>query len=235
MPPHEARPELATTRPQNLTERVYRRLKEDILSFRLLPGARFTENEIASLTGASRTPVREALTRLAREGFVSVAFRSGWQVSPFEFAQFEQLYDVRIALELAAVEKLCAAAPVPALNALADIWLVDRAARLSDGPTVCALDERFHEQLIEATGNREMARIHHDISERLRIVRRLDFTQSARIECTYDEHGAIIECIRAGNAGRARTLLRTHVEESKAEVRQITLHTLYEASRRAER
>ncbi|UAW98923.1 GntR family transcriptional regulator [Halopseudomonas nanhaiensis] len=235
MPTGEADPVSSTARPENLTERVYRRLKEDIFSFRLLPGERFTENEIATLTGASRTPVREALTRLAREGFVSVAFRSGWQVSPFEFAQFEQLYDVRIALELAAVEKLCIAPPLVELKTLADIWLVDRDSRLSDGPTVCALDERFHEHLVEATGNREMARIHHDISERLHIVRRLDFTQSARIQCTYDEHGAIIERILAGDADRARELLRTHVQESKAEVRQITLHTLYEASRRTGR
>lgn len=235
MPAGEAGPVSSSTRPENLTERVYRRVKEDIFSFRLLPGERFTENEIAALTGASRTPVREALTRLAREGFVSVAFRSGWQVSPFEFAQFEQLYDVRIALELAAVARLCVAPPVLELDALADIWLVGRALRLTDGPTVCALDERFHEHLVEATGNLEMARIHHDISERLRIVRRLDFTQTARIECTYDEHGAIIESILAGNANQAQGLLRSHIEASKAEVRQITLHTLYEASRRTER
>lgn len=224
----------SATRPENLTERIYRQLKEAIFSFQLLPGERFTESEVATLTGASRTPVREALTRLQREGFVSVAFRSGWQVSPFEFAQFEQLYDVRIALEMAAVANLCsvqAASGLDALDALKDIWLIDPAHRLSDGPAVCALDERFHEQLVEATGNREMARIHHDISERLRIVRRLDFTQTSRVQATYEEHGAILLSILAGDCDGARTLLCQHIEESKAEVRQITLHTLYEARR----
>lgn len=221
-------------RPENLTERVYRQLKEAIFSFRLLPGERFTESEIATLTGASRTPVREALTRLQREGFVSVAFRSGWQVSPFKFAQFEQLYDVRIALEMAAVANLCAgqtASGLDALGALKDVWLVEPAQRLTDGPTVCALDERFHERLVEATGNREMARIHHDISERLRIVRRLDFIQTSRIQTTYEEHGAILTSILAGDCQRAQHLLRNHIEQSKAEVRQITLHALYEARR----
>ncbi len=225
----------SATRPENLTERVYRKLKAEIFSFRLLPGERFTESEVATLTSASRTPVREALTRLQREGFVSVAFRSGWQVSPFEFAQFEQLYDVRIALEMAAVASLCSAqtpAGLDALDALKAIWLVEPASRLSDGPTVCALDERFHEQLVEATGNLEMARIHHDVSERLRIVRRLDFTQSSRIEATYLEHCALLASILARDCNRAQALLRRHIQESKAEVRQITLHTLYEARRK---
>ncbi|MCE3253821.1 MAG: GntR family transcriptional regulator, partial [Cellvibrio sp.] len=67
----------------NLTERIYQTLKDDIFSFRLLPGDRFSENEIAERVAASRTPVREALARLQREGFVDVSFRSGWQVKPF--------------------------------------------------------------------------------------------------------------------------------------------------------
>jgi DNA-binding GntR family transcriptional regulator len=99
----------------NLTERIYQTIKDDIFSFRLLPGDRFSENEIAERVAASRTPVREALARLQREGFVDVSFRSGWQVKPFDFKQFEQLYDVRIILELAAVKKLCEMEPAPNL------------------------------------------------------------------------------------------------------------------------
>jgi DNA-binding GntR family transcriptional regulator len=213
----------------NLTERIYLQIKEDIFSFRLLPGDRFSENEIAERVEASRTPVREALTRLQREGFVEVSFRSGWQVKPFDFKQFEQLYDVRIVLELAAVRKLCEMEPPPNLDDLKKTWLVKPADRLEDGPTVCALDERFHEQLIEATGNMEMARIHHDITERLRIIRRIDFTQRNRIEATYDEHAKILRTVIQRRAEDTQRLLKTHIEASKAEVRKITLHMLYEA------
>lgn len=213
----------------NLTERIYHQIKEDIFSFRLLPGDRFSENEIAERVEASRTPVREALTRLQREGFVEVSFRSGWQVKPFDFKQFEQLYDVRIVLELAAVRKLCEMEPPPNLDDLKKTWLVKPGDRLEDGPTVCGLDERFHEQLVEATGNREMARIHHDITERLRIIRRIDFTQRNRIEATYDEHAKILRTVIQRRAEDAQRLLKTHIEASKAEVRKITLHMLYEA------
>lgn len=213
----------------NLTEQIYQKIKQDIFTFRLLPGDRFSENEIAERVLASRTPVREALTRLQREGFVDVSFRSGWQVKPFDFNQFEQLYDVRIVLELAAVKKLCEMEPPPNLDDLKRIWLVKPEDRLEDGPTVCALDERFHEQLIEATGNHEMARIHHDVTERLRIIRRIDFTQRNRIEATYDEHAKILRTIIERRTEDVKTLLKTHIEASKAEVRKITLHMLYEA------
>lgn len=213
----------------NLTDRIYQTIKDDIFSFRLLPGDRFSENEIAERVAASRTPVREALARLQREGFVDVSFRSGWQVKPFDFMKFEQLYDVRIILELAAVKKLCEMEPAPNLEDLKRIWLVKPEERLEDGPSVCALDERFHEQLVEATGNVEMARIHHEITERLRIVRRIDFTQSNRIEATYDEHAKILRTIIERRAEEVKSYLKTHIEASKSEVRKITLHMLYEA------
>lgn len=214
---------------QNLTERIYQQLKQDIFSFRLLPGDRFTESEIAARMIASRTPVREALTRLQREGFVEVSFRSGWQVKPFDFRQFEQLYDVRIVLELAAVKRLCDMEPGPNLEALKRTWLIAPEDRLTDGPRVCALDEQFHEQLVEAAGNPEMARIHHDLTERLRIVRRIDFIKTYRVEATYEEHGKIMRTIIERRSDDAQRLLKTHIEASKSEVRKITLHMLHEA------
>lgn len=216
-------------RPENLTERVYRQLKQSIFDFQLLPGDRFSENEIAERMQASRTPVREALTRLQREGFVEVSFRSGWQVRPFDFQQFEQLYDVRIVLEMAAVKRLCDMLPAPDLEELKRVWLVAAEDRLEHGQTVCGLDERFHEQLVEACGNTEMARIHHDITERLRIIRRIDFTRRPRIDATYVEHGKILRRIIQRRGDEAQLLLKTHIEESKAEVRKITLHMIHEA------
>src|SRR3982751_5557454 len=86
---------------------VYERIKAEIFDFCLLPGDRFTETEVAQRVGVSRTPVREALYRLEREGYIGVSSRNGWNVRPFDFALFENLYDVRVVLELAAVRKIC--------------------------------------------------------------------------------------------------------------------------------
>ena len=68
---------------------VYEQLKRDVGEIRLVPGDRFTENEISERLGVSRTPVRQALTRLQHEGLVEVLFRSGWRVLPFDFDQFD--------------------------------------------------------------------------------------------------------------------------------------------------
>jgi DNA-binding GntR family transcriptional regulator len=218
-------------RPDNLAERIYLQLKEEIFGFRLLPGDRFTEGAVAERMAASRTPVRQALYRLEREGYLEVYFRSGWQVRPFDFKYFEELYDVRIVLELAAVGRLCLREEQssPVLEALKAIWLVEDCDRLSDPQAVCELDERFHCGLVEATGNSEMARMHYEVSEKIRIIRRLDFTQAPRITATYEEHGQILNAILQRRSDQAQPLLRTHIEISKQEVRKITLHRLHVA------
>lgn len=219
---------LPLERPENLAERIYQQLKEDIFEFRLLPGDRFSEGDVATRMAVSRTPVRQALYRLQREGFLTVHFRSGWQVVPFDFEHFEELYDLRIVLELAAVRRLSerAGEPCPRLAALAETWLVAADAREQEGRQVSALDEAFHCELVEATGNREMARVHREVTERIRIVRRLDFTEQPRVEATYEEHGAILRAVLEGRGEQASLLLRAHVEQSKAAVRRITRQRL---------
>ena len=88
-------------------DEVYEQLKRDVGEFKLVPGDRFTENEISERLGVSRTPVRQALFRMQQEGYVEVLFRSGWRVLPFDFEQFEQLYDLRMVLETTAAHRLC--------------------------------------------------------------------------------------------------------------------------------
>lgn len=206
---------------------VYKRIKADIFDFRLLPGARFSESEIAARSGVSRTPVREALMRLAREGYLQVHAKSGWSVSPLDFDQFDHLYDLRIVLEVAAVERLCAGEPGNLLDGLRAIWLVSPNKRLTEGAKVAQLDEDFHSSLVSTAGNPELARVHHDITERIRILRRLDFTHPERITYTYREHAEILRAVLARNAERATGQLRAHIEASKAEARTISLHRLH--------
>lgn len=227
----------AAERPESLAERIYGRLKDDIFEFRLMPGDRFSEGEIAERMVASRTPVRQALHRLQREGFLDVHFRSGWQVRPLDFAQFDELYELRIVLELEAIRRLCQRPTdehPPALQALARTWMVQKEDQLQDGAAVSRLDEAFHCQLLEAAGNREMARVHREVSEKIRILRRLDFTQAQRIELTYAEHQQILDAILTRRSEEAQQLLKGHIEVSKAEVHSITLHKLYGARQRVE-
>ena len=215
-----------------LATRLYELLKEDIYSLRLLPGDRFTESGMAEVYGVSRTPLRDALYRLEREGYLQVSFRSGWAVCPFDFQRFEQLYDLRIVLELAAVQRICESAESVSLDDFSDIWLVPVAHRLDDGIRVAALDEAFHQGLVQATGNREMARVHQEVTEKIRIIRHLDFTRHDRIQATYVEHAEILRMLLQRKQAQAAILLKSHIDASKAEVRKITLHRLHEARER---
>jgi len=217
--------------PRDLTraEAAYRRIKAAIFDFVLLPGDGFTESDMAERLEMSRTPVREALFRLELEGYVQVAFRSGWNVAPFDFRKLEELYDLRVLIECHAVDRLCAAAPMPDLGLLKSAWLVPEKDRKSDTAEVADLDEAFHSTLVSAAGNHEMTRVHADVTDGIRIVRRLDFTQAARIAATYEEHAKILRAILARRADPAKLLLRTHIDASKAEVRKITIHKLHSA------
>jgi DNA-binding GntR family transcriptional regulator len=214
---------------ESRADHVYLALKQDIFNFRLLPGDSFTESEVAERMAVSRTPVREALFRLERDGYLKVHFRSGWSVKPFDFQQFEDLYDLRLVLETASIRKLSAQTDPTGLEELTAFWMVPQEQRLADELTVSTHDEQFHVKLVESAGNLEISRVHTDVMERIRIVRRLDFTQPHRIEKTYDEHSLILEAIMHHRADQAIMLLRAHIEASKAEVRKITLHRLHTA------
>src|SRR5687768_4317490 len=201
---------------RSLATSVYDRIKAEIFDFCLLPGDRFTETEVAARVGVSRTPVRDALHRLEREGYIDVSPRNGWSVKPFDFTLFENLYDVRVVLELAAARRLCEMEAGPELTELSAIWLVEPQRRVRDPNAVCDMDEDFHRQLLAAAGNPEMARIHHELAERIRIIRRLDFTQPERIDATYEEHSQILGHIMKRELAEAQRLLRGHIEASKA-------------------
>ena len=217
-------------------DEVYEQLKRDVGEFKLVPGDRFTENEISERLGVSRTPVRQALFRMQQEGFVEVLFRSGWRVLPFDFEQFEQLYDLRMVLETTAAHRLCdeglhrgSKVNATLLDELVAIWLVPTALRSADTAQVSQWDEAFHCALVAAAGNAEIARVHRDVTDRIRIIRRLDFTKQARIDATYDEHAKILKAIQRKRGDQAAMLLRAHIETSQAEVRKITLHQVHMA------
>jgi len=217
----------------SLADRAYGQIKQLIFDFVLLPGDRFSESDLVDRLQVSRTPLRQALQRLQQEGFLMVFPKSGWQVSPLDFEVFDQLYDFRVLLETHAVVRLCEMEDRPVLKALADTWLVGEAERHPLQAMVDRLDENFHSALVHATGNAEMTRVHDDITERIRIIRRLDFTKPARVHATYDEHARIIRAITRRRVDEATRLLRAHIEQSKLEVRHITLDMLYQARNRS--
>ena len=88
-------------------------------------------------------------------------------------------------------------------------------------------DEAFHCTLVAAAGNAEMARVQRDVTERIRMIRRLDLTKQPRMDANYREYGEIPEAIQRKRGDLAALLLRAHIQTSQTEVRKITLHQVH--------
>jgi len=176
--------------------------------------------------------VREALYRLQQEGYLEVHFRNGWQVKALDFVRLDESYDLRIVLEQVAAKRLESSDPSvlsALLDSLDNIWLKGPGDRKFDAVEVADWDESFHCSIVAAAGNREIARVHAEATEKVRIIRRLDFTQRSRVEATYDEHAAILKALRARRGDEAGRLLGSHITVSRIEVRNLTLHKLQSA------
>ncbi|MGE4482787.1 GntR family transcriptional regulator [Acidocella sp.] len=216
---------------ETLAQLVYGRLKAAIFDFAMLPGQRYAEQGLAEMFGVSRTPLRLALHLLAHEGFMQhIGGHACWQVAPLNLAYYEDIYSFRMEIEAIALRCISKADMAEGLEALRDVWMVPKRRRETDGTKVGSLDEAFHRDLVALAGNQAMLRSFDEITERIRIIRRLDFVSPARVAVTYDEHAAILDAVAAGQAGEAERLMRCHIEASRVEIRKITLHRLALAS-----
>lgn len=217
------------TRP-TLADQAYQRLRKKIFDFELMPGDRISESDLARSVQLGRTPLRQALLRLSYDGIVESLPKVGWRVAAINFDTIDALYDFRILIECDSVHRLCARPqPHPAIAELESVWSDTTFPRTISGADVGELDERFHRKLVDAAGNAEMLRAHSEITDRIRIVRRLDFTMRHRIDDTYREHALVLRAIGRRRADEATDLLREHIEQSKAQVRNITLGVMQQA------
>jgi len=215
----------------SLAEMVHQQIRNDIYDFHLLPGERYTEANLAERYKVSRTPLRLALHMLLREGFLNKGNgHAAWQIPPINLDYFQDLYELRVNLELIAIRKICTIETPPDFSALKNFWFVSEADRSTDGQAVANADEFFHSTLVKASGNSEMSRVHTDITERIRIIRRLDFIEGARITAAYEEHANLLRALIKRKQELAELLLKAHIEVSRYEIRNLTLHRLSEAA-----
>ncbi|WCT73088.1 GntR family transcriptional regulator [Sphingomonas naphthae] len=214
----------------SLAQGTYEKLRQSIFDFTLPPGQRYAEQELADMFGVSRTPLRLALHVLAHDGLLEhVGGHSGWQIRPLDGDYYEELYDFRIDLEALAVRRICASGEKPDLSDLLAFWTAPKGQRQVEGPAVAEADEHFHRSLIRLAQSPEMLRTYDRLTDRIRVIRRLDFVRSDRIAATYAEHSAILRAIEAGQAARAERLIRGHIGQSRIEIRKITLHQISRA------
>lgn len=202
-----------------LSASIVATLKERIVGWNYPPEHRLTELGLCREFGVSRSPVREALRALVANGFVRKLANRGYAVRQLDLYEVQELYDLRTALELHAVEQLAVSgAKRPELEVLRREWKAVLSGAPRKGEDLAQLDAKFHETLAELAGNRMLLADLRRINERLLVLRMIDFGRDKRSDTTCRQHMKVIERIVAGDAPGAREAMRHNIDEGRDNV-----------------
>ena len=205
-------------------ELAYQMLKEKIVTLELAPASLLNESELMGELKLGRTPIREALQRLAWENLVVILPRRGTIVADLNFADLQKVFELRIELEAFAA-RLAAerALPQQVQEMEATFADADEIIRNGDNSQLLALDHQAHTQLSRATQNEFL----HDTLERLYThVLRLWYVsidRVGRLPEAISEHRDIIEAVKQGDGETAAQIMRTHIRGFQREFEQTTI------------
>jgi DNA-binding GntR family transcriptional regulator len=204
----------------SMVDGAYQGMRRRILDNIWAPGYQALEQEIALQLGMSRTPVREALIRLANEGLVEVIPRRGMRVLPVSANDMKEIYEILTALESMAAEMLAARKPtdaelkplVTATNAMA------KALAKDDLDAWAQADENFHERLVSLAGNKMLADAVFSYWDRAHRARMFSLRLRPKPVNSTQEHMALVERLRAGDASGAAAVNREHRQRASREL-----------------
>ena len=205
---------------QTMVDQAYERMRRLILDNVWPPGQQMLEQEIALQLGMSRTPVHESLARLQNEGLIEVIPRRGMRVLPVSPTDMREIYEILTALECMAAELVARMRPsdeqlqplIEATNAMS------RALEVNDLDAWAAADEDFHRMLIELSGNRQLADTVLNYWDRAHRARMFSLRLRPAPVNSTQEHMAMLQQLREGDAEGASRVFRAHRERASAEL-----------------
>ncbi|MFV3130495.1 GntR family transcriptional regulator [Niveispirillum sp. KHB5.9] len=186
-----------------------------ILDGRLADGERINEVKLAAALGVSRTPLREALNRLASEGALLSVTGHGHTVAPLSVAEFDQLYDIRPILDPAAL----AMCPLPSDERLAELAAVNAEfRRADDGEHAIDLDNQWHLLLLADCPNRVLVGMIESIIAKTRRYELALLRERPHVQAAGDDHDRIMDALGDGDRDGACDLLRRNMQSGKQPV-----------------
>lgn len=198
----------------SLSQKVYASLKQAILSLVYRPGELVQKPEICTQLGVSRSPVSEALARLAAEGLVEIVPQAGTYVTRFSMAEIREGAFLREALELAAVETVAATITDEQLLLLRRNLRIQEAL-VEDGDTAGfhQMDAQMHELILSFTGYRRLAGLAETAWVHVDRARHLNLPMPGRMQKTLAEHKAIVAALEAHDPEAARSATKDHLSQ----------------------
>lgn len=211
MPTEETAAPPRTITRSRLADQAYEWLKDQILTRRLLPGARLSVPAIATELGLSRSPVREAVQRLVQEGLCDERPHQGAVVAAADLRSLADLYQVRSALEGLSAELAVGAGDQTLAADLTEIQQAHQAAfDAGQSAEVIRNDLRFHRRLLVAAGNPQLERVLDPIFQQMTLAMLAGSPSwSARAVV---EHQEVLDAVQVGDAAGAAARLRAHVD-----------------------
>jgi DNA-binding GntR family transcriptional regulator len=205
---------------ENLSARVYNQIKNLILCNEIMPGQKLHHQQLSERLGVSRTPIREALTRLVQEGYVSFLPNRGFTCKEIRMQEAEELYELREALEAFAVEKAIATLTDKALRQLREkITAYGRDVQNRFTRERLVYDQDVHLQIVQLTGNETLRNTLSHVFERIVLKRRTDgLYDPARGIAAHQEHLRLLEAMERRDAAGAVAILRSHIQAGKKNV-----------------
>jgi DNA-binding GntR family transcriptional regulator len=195
------------------SRRVYQVLRQRIVEMRMLPGERIVERDIAEEFGTSRTPVHEAVLRLADEGLVEVLPRSGTFVGRIPLDALDEAMLVRNALETAVIEKATRRAGAQGIARLREILARQQAAvTANDLAAFHRSDELFHATLADLSGYPGVWPIIAQVKTQVDRYRQLTLPLEGRMRDVLAEHLQVVTALESGDPARAVAAMREHLD-----------------------
>lgn len=206
---------------------IYRELKHLLLTQRFDPTVRLNTNLLERQLGVSRTPLKDALNRLAHEGFIEVRARRGYFVRRPTIKDAVELYDLRRLHEVYAVERAISIADPTTFQTLREILEQQRPLAVDDPSDeeyerFTELDRELHRAIVRAAGNRRLEQIYDQLDGHIQMARVYYLTARTTMPETFREHEAIVTAIEARDVGEATRRLVAHIER----FRHMVLHSL---------
>lgn len=206
-------------RGKTLTDELYEEMWKRLVNLEYSPGTRLSDDALATEFGVSRTPMREALSRLGQAGLVEIKPYRGYFVAERSPEIIDELFGMRIALETYAIRTA-----IPHIDPADLPKQVDRQpggdldTRAADADEFVRTDLAFHTFIVERAGNEHLRRSLIEINGQLSVaVLRLALVPQARRDAI-DEHADIVEAITAGDARRAADVMEQHIRSVQARV-----------------
>jgi DNA-binding GntR family transcriptional regulator len=214
---------------RKVTDWVYEQLKLAIVDLRLAPGDPLREAALAEQLGVSKTPIREALTRLEQDGLVETTSFKGAAVTVYSRRDLEEIYELRELLEIAAARAAAVSMTDQARARLEHICADSRTlSRTEDVERLTELLTEFDEVLFAQVTNSRIKALVDNLRAHLSRIGKLTTDIPGRIGNSVAEHDKIVEAITARDADLAERYMREHIRS----VRDAQLEALGDGSRR---